>query len=364
MSSMSVGDIVGQINKKHGTGSIMTLQDRTAVKVETISTGSVLLDRALGVGGLPCGRIVEIYGPESSGKTTVCLTTVANAQRAGRKAAFVDVENALDPIYAKTLGVQLDGDNALMISQPNSGEEALNIVEDLIDTGEMGIVVVDSVSALVPQAELNGEMGDSHVGLQARLMSQAMRKLTSKVKKQGTLLFFTNQLRMKIGIQWGNPETTSGGNALKFYASVRMDIRRISKADAEAESTTVKIKVVKNKLAPPFRIAETKIYFGRGFDRCAEILQIGLDEGVIEKRGSWFSCGDTRLGQGFEASVEFLRENPDFAEDIYKCALEEEEEDTTVEDEIKRLQRQLEEEDDVTSIKELRKQIKKLKGKK
>jgi len=305
-----------QIEKQFGKGALIRLGDEGAVEdVDPISTGSMALDVALGIGGLPRGRVVEIYGPEGSGKTTVCLSTIANAQKDGGVAAFIDAEHALDPIYARKLGVKIDD---LLVSQPDTGEQALEIAEMLVRSGAVDIVVIDSVAALVPRAEIEGEMGDSHVGLQARLMSQALRKLTGTIKKTKTLVIFTNQIRMKIGVMFGNPETTSGGNALKFYASARLDIRRIG-AISEGENVTgsrVRVKVVKNKVAPPFRKCEFDILYGEGISREGDLIDLGVEQEIIKKSGAWFSYGDDRLGQGRENVRMFLKENGDLTKKI------------------------------------------------
>ncbi len=303
------------INKRFGEGAIMKLGDATAMEIEAIPTGSLSLDAAIGVGGLPRGRIVEIFGPESSGKTTLCLHTIAEAQKLGGICAFVDVEHALDPAYARKIGVDVD---ALYISQPDTGEQALEIAEALVRSGAVDVVVVDSVAALVPRAEIEGEMGDSHVGLQARLMSQAMRKLSGVVKQTNTVLVFTNQLRQKIGVMFGNPETTPGGMALKFYASVRLDIRRIQslKASGEAIGNRTRVTVKKNKVAPPFKKAEFDIMFNEGISRAGEILDIAVENDIITKRGSFYSYEGTRLGQGRENAKNFLKTNPDLLDAI------------------------------------------------
>jgi recombination protein RecA len=304
-----------QIEKQFGKGSIMRLGDREAVSIPTISTGALSIDAALGIGGVPRGRVVEVFGPESSGKTTLALHVIAEAQKAGGMAAFIDAEHALDPEYARKLGVVIDN---LLVSQPDSGEQALEIAEMLIRSGAIDVIVIDSVAALVPRAELEGEMGDSHMGLQARLMSQAMRKLTGIVSRSNTCLLFINQIREKIGVMFGSNETTTGGRALKFYASVRMDIRRelsIKEGDQTIGNRT-KVKVVKNKLAPPFKIAEFDIIYGEGISREGDLLDLATVHGVIEKSGAWFSYKDTRLGQGRENVKKFLKENVDLSGDI------------------------------------------------
>ncbi len=311
----SVEVAVSQIERQFGKGSIMKLGDRGRLDVPVISTSLMSIDYALGVGGVPRGRVIEVFGPESSGKTTFALHVVAEAQRQGGVAAFIDAEHALDPDYAKKLGVDVDN---LMVSQPDSGEQALEISEILIRSGALDIVVIDSVAALVPKAELDGEMGDSHVGLQARLMSQALRKLTGIVSKTKTSLVFINQIREKIGVMFGNPETTTGGRALKFYASMRVDIRRIGaiKDGDEAVGSRTKLKVVKNKLAPPFRVAEFDVLYGEGFSREGDLIDLGLAHRIVDKAGAWFSYGDLRLGQGRENARVFLRDNPDLAREI------------------------------------------------
>ena len=304
---------LAQIEKQFGKGSVMRLgDDAPQLAVETVSTGSLGLDVALGVGGLPRGRVVEIYGPESSGKTTLTLQVVAEVQRAGGTAAFIDAEHALDPVYAERLGVNVAD---LLVSQPDTGEQALEITDMLVRSSAVDVVVIDSVAALTPKAELEGEMGQSQVGLQARLMSQALRKLTGNVKRTNTLVIFINQLRMKIGVMFGNPETTTGGNALKFYASVRLDIRRVgSRKDVETVvANQTRVKVVKNKLAAPFRKAEVEILFGQGVSRNAELVDLGAEHGIIEKSGAWYSYEGNRVGQGKENAIEFLKTNPQVA---------------------------------------------------
>ncbi len=306
---------ISQIERSFGKGSIMKLGSREKVDIETISTGSLSLDIALGIGGFPRGRVIEIYGPESSGKTTLSLHCIAEAQKIGGVCAFVDAEHALDPIYARKLGVDIDN---LLISQPDTGEQSLEITDTLVRSGAVDVLVVDSVAALVPRAELEGDMGDSQPGLQARLMSQALRKLTGSIAKSNTMVIFINQLRMKIGVMFGSPETTTGGNALKFYASQRLDIRRIGavKDRDEVVGNQTRIKVVKNKLAPPFRQIEVDIMYGEGISKSGELLDLGVAGGVIEKSGSWFSYGDQRIGQGRENAKTFLTENVDIASEI------------------------------------------------
>jgi recombination protein RecA len=307
---------LGQIEKQFGKGSVMRLGDASATyDVEVVSTGSLGLDVALGVGGLPRGRVVEIYGPESSGKTTLTLQVIAEAQRVGGTAAFVDAEHALDPVYAEKLGVNVQD---LLVSQPDTGEQALEITDMLVRSGAVDIVVVDSVAALTPKAEIEGEMGDAHVGLQARLMSQALRKLTGNIKRSNTIVIFINQIRMKIGVMFGNPETTTGGNALKFYASVRLDIRRIGaiKNGEEVVGNQTRVKVVKNKVAPPFREAEFEIMYGAGISRLGEVIDMGVAQGLVEKSGSWFSYNGERIGQGKENARTFLTQHPEIAQDI------------------------------------------------
>ena len=306
---------LGQIEKQFGKGAIMRMGDRVNEAIETVSTGSLGLDIALGVGGLPRGRVVEIYGPESSGKTTMTLQAIASCQRAGGTAAFIDAEHALDPTYAEKLGVKVDD---LLVSQPDTGEQALEIADMLVRSGAVDMVVVDSVAALTPKAEIEGEMGDSHVGLHARLMSQALRKLTANIKKSGTLVIFINQIRMKIGVMFGSPETTTGGNALKFYASVRLDIRRIGavKKGDEIIGSETRVKVVKNKVAPPFRQAEFEILYGEGTSREGEIIELGVRENLIDKSGAWYSYKGDRIGQGKENVRQFLRDNPAIANEV------------------------------------------------
>jgi recombination protein RecA len=308
-----------QIDRAFGKGSVMRLGDKgKIVEIESVSTGSLGLDMALGIGGLPKGRVVEIYGPESSGKTTLALHVVAEVQKAGGTAAFVDAEHALDPSYAHKLGVNLD---ELLVSQPDTGEQALEITDTLVRSGAVDIIVIDSVAALTPRAEIEGEMGDSLPGLQARLMSQALRKLTGSISKTQTLVIFINQIRMKIGVMYGSPETTTGGNALKFYASVRLDIRRtgsVKRAD-EIIGNNVRVKVVKNKVAPPFREVEFDIMYGEGISKLGEIIDLGVKAGVIEKSGSWFSYASQRIGQGRDNVRDFLKANPDIAADIEKA---------------------------------------------
>ncbi len=337
--------VFSQIEKQFGEGSLMKLGAEQVKKIPAISTGALSIDLALGIGGVPKGRVIEIYGPESSGKTTLSLHIAAEAQKAGGVAAFIDAEHALDPIYASALGVDVD---ELLVSQPDTGEQALEIANMLIDSEGVDVVVIDSVAALVPQAEIDGEMGQSHVGLQARLMSQALRKLTSSINKTQTTVIFINQIREKIGVMWGSPETTSGGRALKFYASVRIDIRRIEtlKIGAEMIGNRVRAKIVKNKVAPPFKEAQFDIMFGQGISREGSLLDVGVDHGIVRKAGAWFTYDEIQLGQGKENSKRFLRENADIAlqleTDVYKAVgliesesnediSEEETEDTTSE---------------------------------
>jgi recombination protein RecA len=306
---------VNDLRKRFGDGAIMKLGESTHLQVETIPTGSLSLDIALGVGGVPRGRVTEIYGPESSGKTTLCQHIIAEAQKRGGIAAFIDVEHALDPVYAARCGVDVDN---LYISQPDTGEQALEIAEALVRSGAIDVVVIDSVAALVPRAEIEGEMGDAHVGLQARLMSQALRKLSGAVKQSNTALIFTNQLRQKIGVMFGNPETTTGGMALRFYASVRLDMRRVQaiKEGGEVIGNRTKVTVKKNKVAPPFKVVEFDIMYNEGISKVGDVLDIAVDAGIVEKRGAFYSYGETRLGQGRENSKQFLRDNPDLALEI------------------------------------------------
>ncbi|GAB6264096.1 recombinase RecA [Photobacterium sp. CCB-ST2H9] len=308
---------LGQIEKQFGKGSIMKLGDNRTMDIETISTGSLSLDIALGAGGLPMGRIVEIYGPESSGKTTLTLETIAAAQRKGKTCAFIDAEHALDPIYAKKLGVNID---ELLVSQPDTGEQALEICDALARSGAVDLIVVDSVAALTPKAEIEGEMGDSHMGLQARMLSQAMRKLTGNLKQSNCMCIFINQIRMKIGVMFGNPETTTGGNALKFYASVRLDIRRTGaiKEGDEVVGNETRIKVVKNKVAAPFKQADTQILYGQGFNRNGELIDLGVKQKLIEKAGAWYSYQGDKIGQGKANACKYLAENPEIAQVIDK----------------------------------------------
>jgi recombination protein RecA len=312
----ALAQALGQIEKQFGKGSVMRMGDGSMIaNIEAVSTGSIGLDVALGIGGLPKGRVVEIYGPEASGKTTLTLQVVAEAQKMGGTAAFVDAEHALDPQYAEKLGVNVD---ELLVSQPDTGEQALEITDMLVRSGAVDVIVVDSVAALTPKAEIEGEMGDSHVGLQARLMSQALRKLTGNIKRSNAMVIFINQIRMKIGVMFGSPETTTGGNALKFYSSVRLDIRRIGaiKKGDEVIGNQTRVKVVKNKVSPPFKMAEFEILYGEGISREGEIIELGVQHGLIDKAGSWYSYGSDRIGQGKENVREFLRANPDVAAEV------------------------------------------------
>ena len=308
---------LSQIEKQFGKGSVMRLGDYKAMEIESIPTGSLSLDIALGIGGLPRGRIIEIYGPESSGKTTLALSVVAEAQKLGGEAAFIDAEHALDPAYAKKIGVDVDN---LIVSQPDTGEQALEIAEALIRSGAIDIIVVDSVAALVPKAEIDGDMGDSHIGLQARLMSQALRKLAGAINKTNAIIIFINQLREKVGIMFGNPETTPGGRALKFYASVRMDIRKIEniKQDGEVVGSRTRVKIVKNKVAPPFREAEFDIVYGKGISKEGSLLDLAVDLEIIDKSGSWFSYNGEKIGQGRENAKRYILEHPKMAEEVEK----------------------------------------------
>jgi recombination protein RecA len=304
-----------KLEKSYGKGTVMKLGDQAIESIESISTGSISLDIALGIGGVPKGRVIEIYGPESSGKTTLATHIIAEAQKKGGVAAFIDAEHAFDKFYAKKLGVDVEN---LLISQPDNGEQALEIADNLIRSGAIDVIVIDSVAALVPKAEIEGEMGDSKMGLQARLMSQALRKLTGTISKTGCCCIFINQLREKIGVMFGNPETTTGGNALKFYASVRLDIRRTSqiKDSDEVSGNRIKVKIVKNKVAPPFRIAEFDIMFNQGISKVGEIIDLGVDFNIVKKAGSWFSYGDTKLGQGRDAVKQLLLDNPELSDEI------------------------------------------------
>ncbi len=312
----ALGAALMQIEKQFGKGSVMRMGDVSSAKgIEVVSTGSLSLDIALGAGGLPKGRVIEIYGPESSGKTTMTLETIAQMQKQGGTAAFIDAEHALDPVYAEKIGINIDD---LLISQPDTGEQALEITDMLVRSGAVDMIVIDSVAALTPKAEIEGDMGDSHMGLQARLMSQALRKLTANIKRSNTLVIFINQLRMKIGVMFGNPETTTGGNALKFYASVRLDIRRIGaiKKGDEVIGNETRVKVVKNKVAPPFKQAEFEIIYGEGVSFLGELVDLGVKYGFINKAGSWYSYGDQKIGQGKENVKAFLSDNPDIAKEI------------------------------------------------
>ena len=312
----ALAQALGQIEKQFGKGSVMRLGDSTASRdIEVISTGSIGLDAALGIGGLPRGRVVEIYGPESSGKTTLTLQVIAEAQKLGGTAAFIDAEHALDPNYAEKLGVDVD---ELLVSQPDTGEQALEITDMLVRSSAVDIIVIDSVAALTPRAEIEGEMGDSHMGLQARLMSQALRKLAANINRSNTMVVFINQIRMKIGVMFGSPETTTGGNALKFYASIRLDIRRIGaiKKGDEIIGNQTRVKVVKNKVSPPFKQAEFEILYGHGISRHGEIIDLGVQHGIVDKAGSWYSYGDDRIGQGKENVREFLKAHPEMCDEI------------------------------------------------
>ena len=314
--SKALDTAILQLEKKYGSGTIMRLGDNNALNVEAISTGSITLDCATGIGGFPRGRIIEVYGPESSGKTTLALHVVAEAQKLGGEAAFVDAEHALDPVYARALGVDVD---ALLVSQPDTGEQALEITEALVRSGAIDVIVVDSVAALVPRAEIEGEMGDSHVGLQARLMSQALRKLAGAISKSNCVSIFINQLREKVGVMYGNPEVTTGGRALKYYASVRIDIRRVEglkDSSGQFIGNHTRAKIVKNKVAPPFREAEFDIMFGEGISKMSELIDLGVKLGIVQKSGAWFNYGDIRLGQGRDNAKQFLRDNPEIANDI------------------------------------------------
>ena len=316
----SLDTALKQIESQFGKGTIMKLGTRETVEVPSIGTGSFGLDKALGIGGLPKGRVCEIYGPESSGKTTLTLQIIAECQKAGGSAAFIDAEHALDPEYAKALGVDID---ELLLSQPDTGEQALEVTDMLVKSGSLDVIVIDSVAALVPRAELEGDMGDSHIGLQARLMSQALRKITGSIQKSNTLVIFINQIRMKIGVMFGSPETTSGGNALKFYSSVRLDIRRIGaiKDGDEVVGNETRVKVVKNKMAPPFKVVEFQILYGKGINKNAEIIEHGVKKGIIEKAGAWYSYKGDKIGQGIAKTSEFLKENPKILEEIESLVL-------------------------------------------
>ena len=318
----ALGAALSQIERQFGKGAIMRMGDPSAVRdVEVVSTGSLQLDVALGIGGLPRGRVVEIYGPEASGKTTLTLEVVAQVQKAGGSAAFIDAEHALDPQYAEKIGVDVD---ELLVSQPDTGEQALEIADMIVRSGAVDVVVIDSVAALTPKAELEGDMGDSHVGLQARLMSQALRKLTANIKRSNTLVIFINQIRMKIGVMFGSPETTTGGNALKFYSSVRLDIRRIGalKRGDEVVGNETRVKVVKNKLAPPFKKVEFDILYGEGISRQGELIDLGVQHGIVEKSGAWYSYNGDRIGQGRDNVREFLKQNPEVAAEIDRALRE------------------------------------------
>mgnify|MGYP000964939015 CR=1 FL=1 len=314
--SKALDTAILQLEKKYGSGTIMRLGDNNALNVEAISTGSITLDCATGIGGFPRGRIIEVYGPESSGKTTLALHVVAEAQKLGGEAAFVDAEHALDPVYAKNLGVDVD---SLLVSQPDNGEQALEIVEALARSGALDVIIVDSVAALVPRAEIDGDMGDSHVGLQARLMSQALRKLAGVISKSNTIIIFINQLREKVGVVYGNPEVTTGGRALKFYASIRVDVRRIEQlkgSGGEFIGSRTRAKIVKNKVAPPFKTAEFDIMYGEGISKVGEIVDLGVNYGIIKKSGAWFSYNENRLGQGRDNVKNYISEHPDFMAEL------------------------------------------------
>tara|TARA_B100000214_G_scaffold158204_1_gene113518 strand:- start:438 stop:1415 length:978 start_codon:yes stop_codon:yes gene_type:complete len=317
----SLDNALKQIEKEYGQGTIMKLGTKDIVEVGSISTGSFGLDNALGIGGLPKGRVVEIYGPESSGKTTLTLQVIAECQKAGGSAAFIDAEHALDPEYAKALGVDID---ELVVSQPDTGEQALEVTDTLIQSKSLDVIVVDSVAALVPRAELEGDMGDSHVGLQARLMSQALRKITGNIQKSNTMVIFINQIRMKIGVMFGNPETTTGGNALKFYSSVRLDIRRVGaiKDADEIIGNETRVKVVKNKVAPPFKVVDFQILYGKGINRIGEVIEYAVKKDIVEKSGSWYSYKGEKIGQGLNKATEFLRENTKILKEIEKASSE------------------------------------------
>ena len=322
----ALANALSQIEKQFGKGSVMRLGENTGMTVEHIPTGSIGLDLALGIGGLPRGRIIEIYGPESSGKTTVALHSVAEAQKLGGTAAFIDAEHALDPVYAKALGVDID---SLLVSQPDTGEQGLDIAEALVRSGAIDIVVIDSVAALTPRAEIEGEMGDSFVGLHARMMSQAMRKLAGSIAKSQCVAIFINQLREKVGVIYGNPEVTTGGRALKFYASVRMEVRRVEhlKNGTELIGSHTRVKIVKNKVAPPFKQAEFDIMYGQGISRTSELVDLGVEYGIVNKSGAWFSMGDTRLGQGRDAAKQYFNDHPDIANDVQRQIMEKVEEE-------------------------------------
>ncbi len=317
----SLDNALKQIEKEYGQGTIMKLGTKDIVEVGSISTGSFSLDKALGIGGLPKGRVVEIYGPESSGKTTLTLQVIAECQKAGGSAAFIDAEHALDPEYAKALGVDID---ELVVSQPDTGEQALEVTDTLIQSKSLDVIVIDSVAALVPRAELEGDMGDSHVGLQARLMSQALRKITGNIQKSNTMVIFINQIRMKIGVMFGSPETTTGGNALKFYSSVRLDIRRVGaiKDGDEVIGNETRVKVVKNKVAPPFKVVDFQILYGKGINRIGEVIGYAVKKDIVEKSGSWYSYKGEKIGQGLNKATEFLRENSKLLDEIEKASLE------------------------------------------